>query len=161
MHAATFQRWFLCLATVAVLLVVLAPLISRSMHHPPAAAAALPAALPAHAHAAMPGHAHAAPDAHAHHEHHAHPATAAPAALPPATPHEGHSTPAADPHAGHEMGVECDYCLIAARMLAFLVLLVLALAPQAARAAVRGAMARGHGAAPFSRLGARGPPRLA
>ncbi|KAG0920327.1 hypothetical protein G6F32_015656 [Rhizopus arrhizus] len=37
-------------------------------------------------------------------------------------PHgEAAPKPAADPHADHEMSVDCDYCLIAARMLTLLV----------------------------------------
>lgn len=63
-----------------------------------------------------------------------------------------------DPHAGHDMGVDCDYCLIAARMVSLLVALLLALIgwrpPRFARAwTLRwgSSIAAGH-------LGARGPP---
>jgi len=66
----------------------------------------------------------------------------------------------ADPHADHEMGVDCDYCLIAARLITLLVAAVLLLAPmapvcRALRGAVQTLPQRISGT-----LGARGPPAL-
>jgi len=76
-------------------------------------------------------------------------------------PHGGATKkPPADPHADHEMGVDCDYCLIAARLITLLVAAVLLLAPmapvcRALRGAVRALPQRISGT-----LGARGPPAL-
>lgn len=132
------------MAALAMLLVVLAPLISREMNHP----APTPAAAPVAAHGAH-AHTHAL-----HHDHQAmlHEQASVTAIADP---------PAVDPHAGHDMGVECDYCLIAARMLTFVVMLLLALAPLAAIRHVLSRKLGWHTAAPFSALGARGPPLTA
>ncbi len=142
-----------------MLLVLLAPLVSRSMAHGPA-----PAAVPVMAgmdhgamdhgvmdHSAMDHGTHAEHAQHAmagHHDHHAmtmaHDETAA--------------KPAVDPHAEHEMGVDCEYCLIAARLITLLVaafLLLVPLAPvcRALAGSVLALPSRLRGT-----LGARGPP---
>jgi hypothetical protein len=138
-----------------MLLVVLAPLVTRALAHPPVAVVQ-----PAHAHVA-----HFQPvetaAAHAHPMHHdsaygmdhamTHPpghAESAPAAAP---------TPA-NPHAQHDMGVDCDYCLIAARMISLVVALLfwIALWPAILRALAGRVVARR--APPTGTLGARGPP---
>ncbi|HFK2918994.1 TPA: DUF2946 family protein [Stenotrophomonas maltophilia] len=125
-----------------MLLVLLAPLVSRWLAHGHVAAA-VPVAPMDHsqqAQHAMEGH----------HDHHA-----------MVMPHgESAKKPAADPHADHEMGVDCDYCLIAARLITLLVAAVLLLAPmapvcRALRGAVRTLPQRISGT-----LGARGPPAL-
>ena len=99
-----------------MLLVLLAPLVSRWLAHGHVAAAVPAAAMD---HAMHAEHAQHAMDGH--HDHHA-----------MAMPH-GESTPkpAADPHADHEMGVDCDYCLIAARLITLLVAALLLLTPMA------------------------------
>ncbi|HEL5027645.1 TPA: DUF2946 domain-containing protein [Stenotrophomonas maltophilia] len=126
-----------------MLLVLLAPLVSRWLAHGHVAAA-VPAEVMDHAMHAE--HAQHAMDGH--HDHHA-----------MAMPHgEAAKKPAADRHADHEMGVDCDYCLIAARLITLLVAAVLLLAPmapvcRALRGAVRALPQRISGT-----LGARGPP---
>ena len=137
-----------------MLLVLLAPLVSRWMAHGPAPAAAPVMAGMDHGamdHSAMDHGAHAEHAHHAmdgHHDHHAmamaHDETAA--------------KPAVDPHAEHEMGVDCEYCLIAARLITLLVaafLLLVPLAPvcRALAGSVRALPSRLRGT-----LGARGPP---
>lgn len=128
-----------------MLLVLLAPLVSRWLAHGYVAASAPVAAVEHAMHAEHAQHA-----MEGHHDHHA-----------MATPH-GESTPksAADPHADHEMGVDCDYCLIAARLITLLVAALLLLAPmapvcRALRGAVQALPQRISGT-----LGARGPPAL-
>lgn len=138
-----------------MLLVVLAPLVSGALAHPTAAVVQ-----PAHAHAA-----HSQPvetaAAHVHPMHHDsahgmdHAMTYPPVhaeSAPAATP-----TPA-DPHAQHDMGVDCDYCLIAARMISLLValLLLIAFGPLHFRA-LAGLVATRQSPSPGT-LGARGPP---
>ena len=125
-----------------MLLVLLAPLVSRWLAHAHAAVAAPVAVMDQtlHAQHAMEGH----------HDHHA-----------MAMQHgEAAPKPPADPHADHEMGVDCDYCLIAARLITLLVaalLLMMPLAPvcRALRGAVQALPQRISGT-----LGARGPPAL-
>ncbi|MGE8234970.1 MAG: DUF2946 family protein [Stenotrophomonas indicatrix] len=126
-----------------MLLVLFAPLVSRWLVHGHVVATAAPVAAMDHAthtQHAMEGH----------HDHHA-----------MAMEHgEAAQKPPADPHAEHEMGVDCDYCLIAARLITLLVaaLLLLALmAPvcRALRGSVRALPQRISGT-----LGARGPPAL-
>ncbi len=128
-----------------MLLVLLAPLVSRWLAHGHVAATAPVAALNHAMHAEHAQHA-----MEAHHDHHA------------MAMQNGESTPkpAADPHADHEMGVDCDYCLIAARLITLLVAAVLLLAPmaplcRALRGAVQTLPQRISGT-----LGARGPPAL-
>ncbi|HEL3178899.1 TPA: DUF2946 domain-containing protein [Stenotrophomonas maltophilia] len=125
-----------------MLLVLLAPLVSRWLAHGHVAASAPVAAIDHSLHAphVMDGH----------HDHHA------------MEMQHGESAPkpAADPHADHEMGVDCDYCLIAARMITLLVAALLLLAPmtpvcRALRGAVQALPRRISGT-----LGARGPPVL-
>ena len=125
-----------------MLLVLLAPLVSRWLAHGHVAASATVAAMDhsLHAQHAMDGH----------HDHHA-----------MAMPHgEAAPKPAADPHADHEMSVDCDYCLIAARMITLLVAALLLLAPMTPV----GRALRGAGQPLPQRisgtLGARGPPVL-
>ncbi|MFT4409030.1 DUF2946 family protein [Stenotrophomonas muris] len=128
-----------------MLLVLLAPLVSRRLAHGHVAAAAPVAAMDHAMHAE-----HALHAMEGHHDHHA-----------MAMPHGGATKkPPADPHADHEMGVDCDYCLIAARLITLLVAAVLLLAPmapvcRALRGAVRALPQRISGT-----LGARGPPAL-
>ncbi|ARZ73536.1 hypothetical protein CCR98_04920 [Stenotrophomonas sp. WZN-1] len=128
-----------------MLLVLLAPLVSRWLAHGHVAAAAPVAAMD---HAMHAEHAQHAMDGH--HDHHA-----------MARPHgEAAKKPVVDPHADHEMGVDCDYCLIAARLITLLVAAVLLLAPmapvcRALRGAVRALPQRISGT-----LGARGPPAM-
>ncbi|AWH36101.1 DUF2946 domain-containing protein [Stenotrophomonas sp. ZAC14D1_NAIMI4_6] len=137
-----------------MLLVLLAPLVSRWMAHGPAPAAAPVMAGMDHGamdHSAMGHGAHAEHAQHAmegHHDHHA-----------MAMAHdEAAGKPAVDPHAEHEMGVDCEYCLIAARLITLLVaafLLLVPLAPvcRALAGSVRALPSRLRGT-----LGARGPP---
>lgn len=104
-----------------------------------------------------PGH-HQTLDVHASHEMHAGHAMpvehAAAAALP--------SVPGNDPHADHEMGVDCDYCLIAARLISLLVAVLLLLLPLATTGRVPAARVLALPCRVTGTLGARGPPlRLA
>ena len=120
-----------------MLLVLLAPLVSRWLAHGHVAAA-VPMAAMDHSQHAMEGH----------HDHHA-------MAMQQG---EVAKKPPADPHAAHEMGVDCDYCLIAARLITLLVAALLLLAPVASichalRGAVQALPQRVSGT-----LGARGPP---
>ncbi|TFZ46779.1 DUF2946 domain-containing protein [Stenotrophomonas maltophilia] len=129
-----------------MLLVLLAPLVSRWLAHGHVAAAAPVAAMGHAMHAEHAEHAQHAMEGH--HDHHA-----------MAMRHgEAAPKPAADPHADHEMGVDCDYCLIAARLITLLVAALLLLAPmapvcRALRGAVQALPQRISGT-----LGARGPP---
>jgi len=126
-----------------MLLVLFAPLVSRWLVHGHVVASAAPVAAMDHA-------AHTQHAMEGHHDHHA-----------MAMQHgEATPKPPADPHAGHEMGVDCDYCLIAARLITLLVaalLLMIPLAPvrRALRGAVQTLPQRICGT-----LGARGPPVL-
>jgi hypothetical protein len=139
---SVLHRRFQALAWLALLLVLLAPLVSRWLAHGHVAAVVPVAAMDhsQHAQHAMEGH----------HDHHA-----------MAMPHgEAATKPPADPHADHEMGVDCDYCLIAARLITLLVAALLLLVPMAAvcralRGAVQALPQRVRGT-----LGARGPPVL-
>ncbi|WP_256643599.1 DUF2946 family protein [Stenotrophomonas sp. 9(2022)] len=142
-----------------MLLVLLAPLVSRWMAHGPAHAAVPMMAGMDHGavdHGAMDHSAHAERALHAmegHHDHHA-------MAMAMAMAHdETTAKPAIDPHAEHEMGVDCEYCLIAARLITLLVaafLLLVPLAPvcRALAGSVRALPSRLRGT-----LGARGPPQ--
>ena len=125
-----------------MLLVMVAPMLSRALAHPTSPsvqAMAIQTQAPA-----------------AHHMHHD-------------TGHgRDHAMPSqldaprpASPHAEHDMGVECDYCLIAARMISLMVAVLLLMAhwPAVFRA-LAGCVDTQHGPAPGT-LGARGPPRLA
>ncbi|MDV3468632.1 DUF2946 domain-containing protein [Stenotrophomonas sp. C3(2023)] len=151
------------LALVAVLLIVLAPMVSRWIVH---------GAGPAHVEAlSTVEHRHAAPQDHtkghglvdaastkAGHSAHDHQAMAMPANSDDPVPPPPAHLPGKDPHAGHDMGVDCEYCLIAARMLSLLVALLVALIGlrparyvRASTLPWRASIAPGH-------LGARGPP---
>ncbi len=128
-----------------MLMVLLAPLVSRWLAHGHVATTAPVAAMNHAMHAEHAQHA-----MEGHHDHQA-----------MAMQHrESKAKPAADPHADHEMGVDCDYCLIAARLITLLVaalLLLASMAPvcRALRGAVRALPQRISGT-----LGARGPPAL-
>lgn len=151
------------LALVAALLIVLAPMVSRWILH---------GAEPAHAEALSTVElSHAAPQdrtkghglvdtasteaGHSAHDHHA---MAMPANSDGPVPQPPAHLPGKDPHTGHDMGVDCEYCLIAARMISLLVALLIALIGlrparfvQAFNLPWRAGIAPGH-------LGARGPP---
>jgi len=139
-----------------MLLVVVAPLVSRALAHPPGAALQ-----PLHAHAA-----HARPVAtaapHAHPMHHdaAHGmdhAMMAPSAHAESAPAAA-STPSDDAHAQHDMAVDCDYCVIAARMISLLVALVLLMTVGPVHfLALAGLVSTRQSPSPGT-LGARGPP---
>lgn len=153
MHPLPVPRWFPALALLAIALLVLAPLISRALgssHHEAPATSMTASGLPA-----VPGeaaHAHAPRDHHAAHVMgHGH----------DVAPHPvEHAAPltAADPHASHEMGVDCDYCLIAARMMGLLVALLLVLVAWSAVVHRGPALQRALRAIVPGTLGARGPP---
>jgi hypothetical protein len=142
-----------------MLLVVVAPLVSRALAHPGVNASQAPNAHAAHHPALAPGPAGAHPMHHdtAHGMDHAtamappraHGQAASPAVTPAKSP---------DPHAEHAMGVDCDYCLIAARMVSLLVALLLLIAfwPAVFRALAGRVVARQ--LPPPGTLGARGPP---
>lgn len=142
-----------------MLLVMVAPLISRAVVH-----ATPSATLPPDAHAGHHPALGSGPADNARHLHHRmadgmdHGHTPAPhhakAASPAAPPTRG-----PDSHADHEMGVDCDYCVIAARMITLLValLLLLALGPVYFRA-LAGWRDTRPSPSPGT-LGARGPPR--
>ncbi|WP_295570195.1 DUF2946 family protein [uncultured Stenotrophomonas sp.] len=125
-----------------MLLVLLAPLVSRWLAHGHAAAAA-PVAAMDHAQ-----HVQHVQQVEGHHDHHA-----------MAMQHgEAATKPPADPHAEHDMGVDCDYCLIAARLITLLVAALLLLVPMAS---ICRALCGAVQALPqriCGTLGARGPP---
>jgi hypothetical protein len=142
-----------------MLLLVVAPLVSRALAHPGVNAAQAPTAHAARHPALAPSPA----DAHPMHHDMAHgmdhamamatPSAHGEAASPDATPAKS-----SDPHAEHAMGVDCDYCLIAARMVSLLVALLLLVArwPAVFRALAGRIVARQ--SPPPGTLGARGPP---
>lgn len=147
-RASLLHRWLHSWALLAIALVIVAPMVSRALA--PVNAPVMEASPAPDPHAAH----HAMTDADAHAGHHAHhdrdQGKASPAAEAPA-----------DPHANHKMGVDCEYCLIAARLISLLVALLLLLTqwPAVFRSLsglvdCRRAPARGT-------LGARGPPLLA
>lgn len=75
-------------------------------------------------------------------------AESAPAAAP---------TPA-DPHAQHDMGVDCDYCLIAARMISLLVALLLLMTVGPVHFRALAGLVATRQSPSLGTLGARGPP---
>lgn len=144
-----------------MLLVLCAPLVSRWMASaPPHALMVEPVAehgVPSHALHSEVAHAKAMPAGHAHHhnmaahgDHHA--PVGGDALAPPA--------PAPDPHADHEMGVDCDYCLIAARLISLLVAVLLLLVPLAPVCRALAGSVRTVPVPLMGTLGARGPPVL-
>ncbi len=152
------HRRLQALAWLAMLLVLCAPLVSRwwaSAPPAPMVAHVVQPAVSSHAPQGEHGHAEAMAAGHAHHhdmsahrDHHAEPSAEA----------DSHLLPAADPHADHEMGVDCDYCLIAARLITLLVAVLLLLVPSAPiRRALVGPV-RVLPARLMGTLGARGPP---
>ncbi|MEQ7892589.1 DUF2946 family protein [Xanthomonas arboricola] len=112
-----------------MLLVVIAPLISRAIAHPMAGSVQVPVAHAGH-HLEMdpatlqPSNAHQMHHDMRHSMDHAMPMMPGPidAAGSDTNPSESVA-----PHAEHEMGVDCEYCLIAARMISLLVALLLLL----------------------------------
>ncbi|WMJ69362.1 DUF2946 family protein [Stenotrophomonas sp. 24(2023)] len=150
-HRQPFHRRMQILAALAIALLVLAPLVSRALLYATPAGASHAHTPAAHDRAMMDHSAHGQHGAHMsmhmHMDMHGSAATPAPAP--------------SDPHAGHEMGVDCDYCAIAARMttlvLAALWLLIAWIPP---RRALSG-LARTHAAPPPHAYAARGPPALA
>jgi len=193
-HPALLHRSLRLLAVIAMLLIVLAPLVSRWMAHGgspapgelvhalPASAAAQPQPHHGSHHQHGDGHAPEAtlsnayvhpaavaepveqPLHRAHQTQHAHESHPAQHTQHTQHPHEAHDHGGAagqDPHAGHDMGVDCDYCLIAARMVSLLVAVLLALiAWQAPHFARTGALPW-HTRIAVGHLGARGPPQPA
>ena len=137
-------------------LVMVAPLISRSLAEHPAPTAAL-----APVEAAANPHMGSAHDMHHGMQHAMHHDMTAAQPLSHAASSESVAPASADPHAKHEMGVECDYCLIAARMISLLVALLLLLTVWST---AFGTIAARHPTRPapaLGTLGARGPPAIA
>ncbi|AWH52527.1 DUF2946 domain-containing protein [Stenotrophomonas sp. ESTM1D_MKCIP4_1] len=132
-----------------MLLVLLAPLVSRWMAHGPAPAEA--PVMAAMDHGAMDHSAHAGHAQHAMEGHHDHHAMAM-------THDETARTPAVDPHAEHEMGVDCEYCLIAARLITLLVAVFLLLVPLLPVCRARLGTLLALPVSLAGTLGARGPP---
>lgn len=104
-----------------------------------------------------------APQGDAHHMHHGmeHGMHHSMPMIPPAQDAEGVSTApskSSDPHAEHEMGVDCDYCLIAARMISLLVALLLFLTAWPAVFRALAGLVDTRRAPALGTLGARGPP---
>ena len=148
-RAVPFHRSLTLMAAIAMLLVVAAPLVSRWVVH---------SAEAPHVHT-LHGTEQGGPAPHEHHssEHHQH-GSESPTGM---TAHADTTAARNDPHANHDMGVDCGYCLIAARMVSLLVALLIALIgwrpPQFARTWTLqwgASVAAGH-------LGARGPPQRA
>lgn len=151
------HRWTHTLACLSMLLLVVAPLISRAIAHPLLSATHAPDTHARH-HSYVEPMAPKAADSHhmGHGIHHAMPmvSESSDTAVFDTTP----SQKSADPHAEHEMGVDCEYCLIAARMISLLVALLLAMAIwSAVFRALFGLVDRRRIRAPGT-LGARGPP---
>lgn len=162
----SLHRSFGLMAAFALLLILLAPLVSRWMangaekHHEQPMHAVEHGDQAQHQHHSAGHHGHdrdgsADTMMSAEHAHHSMATEASPHAA--ATAGRGS---AVDPHAEHEMGVDCDYCLIAARMISLLValLLLLTLWPVVFRA-LTGLVDTQRVPAPGT-LGARGPPVL-
>ncbi|MEN5041390.1 DUF2946 domain-containing protein [Stenotrophomonas sp. TWI700] len=146
-HASLLHRWLHAWAFLAIALVIVAPMVSRALA--PVTAPVIEASPAPHPHAAH----HAMTDADAHAGHHAHhdkdQGEARPAAEAPA-----------DPHANHDMGVECEYCLIAARLISLLVALLLLLTQWPAVFRSLSGLVERRRAPAQGTLGARGPPVL-
>ncbi|QBH05730.1 DUF2946 family protein [Xanthomonas oryzae] len=144
-----------------MLLVVVAPLISRALAHPMAVSAQVPVAHAGHRLDMQPATPQPADMQQMHHAmrhamHHAMPMTApGPADAAAADTRPSRS---AGSHAEHDMGVDCEYCLIAARLISLLVALLLWLYiwPSVFRA-LAGLIATRRIPATGT-LGARGPP---
>lgn len=142
-----------------MLLVVVAPLVSRAIAHP--------AADTVQAHDAHTGHHRTemeqAPQVDEHHVHQRmeHGTHHSMPMMPPAEEAEVRGTApskSSDPHAEHEMGVDCDYCLIAARMISLLVALLLFLTAWPAVFRALAGLVDTRRAPALGTLGARGPP---
>ncbi|WP_318241123.1 hypothetical protein [Stenotrophomonas lacuserhaii] len=156
MRSPLFHRWLHAWACLAMALVMVAPLISRSLAEHPAPTAAL-----APVEAAANPHMGSAHDMHHGMQHAMHHDMTA--AQPPshAASSESVAPASADPHAKHEMGVECDYCLMAARMISLLVALLLLLTVWPAAFGTITARHPTRPAPALGTLGARGPPAIA
>lgn len=137
-------------------LVMVAPLISRALAEQPAPIAVLaPMDAAANPHT---GSAHEMQHGMQHAMHHD---MTAPQAPSHAASGESVAPSSADSHAKHEMGVECDYCLIAARMVSLLVALLLLLTVWPAAFRKIAAQSPARPAPALGTLGARGPPAIA
>ncbi|AKK64022.1 DUF2946 family protein [Xanthomonas oryzae pv. oryzicola] len=149
-----------------MLLVVVAPLISRALAHPMAVSAQVPVAHAGHRLDMQPATPQPADMQQMHHAmghamHHAMPMTMTMTMVPgPADAADADTRPSrsAGSHAEHDMGVDCEYCLIAARLISLLValLLWLPIRPPVFRA-LAGLIATRRIPATGT-LGARGPP---
>ncbi|WP_434987768.1 DUF2946 family protein [Xanthomonas melonis] len=144
-HHRLLQR----LACLAVLLMLVAPLISRWIQMPaqePMCTSGVSASIDT---------ASLAPGQFASHQHASH---------QHASHHAGHAaatTPHAGDHAAASHGEACDYCVLAARLLPWLIVAVLCLL-QLRPSPISAASAAPHRAAlRWAALGARGPPRQA
>lgn len=125
MRSSFFYRWFNTWAWLAMFLIVVAPLVSRTIAHPTTDSMHALDAHAAHQLKAQPSTLQLASAHHMHHDmghgmDHAMPVMPYPSDTAATTPLK----PSA-PHAEHEMGVDCEYCLIAARMIGLLVALLL------------------------------------
>nr|WP_309544548.1 DUF2946 family protein [Xanthomonas nasturtii]WVL53427.1 DUF2946 family protein [Xanthomonas nasturtii] len=158
MHAPVFYRCFNTWAWLAMLLIVVAPLVSRTIAHPTPDSMH---ALDAHAAHQPKAQSSTLQLASAHHMHHDMGQGRDHAmAVTPDPSDRGATTPLkpSAPHAEHEMGVDCEYCLMAARMIGLLVALLLLLTtwPAVLRALLGLVDTRRVPA--LGTLGARGPP---
>lgn len=149
------------LALAAITLVIVAPMISRALAPTVGAPLQAPALHATHDIAPAPK---AAAAVHPVHHEMGHGMDHAMMMMPESTQTAASnaqpSTPA-DPHAEHEMGVDCDYCLIAARMISLLVALLLLLANTPASFRDLPGFAGTRRAPAPGTLGARGPPAAA
>lgn len=156
MHASLLHRWLHAWAFLAIALVIVAPMVSRAL-------------APSHAPAIPPSHALENPSADAHaHAHAAHPAMGEEDVH--AVQHAHHDMAhgdgkrtaevPVDPHANHDMGVDCEYCLIAARLISLLVALLLLLTQWPAVFRSLSGLVERRRAPAQGTLGARGPPVL-
>lgn len=138
-----------------MLLVVFAPLISRALSYPMVVTMQAP-----DAHAEHPGTVESA-TLQTHHVHHDmghvmdHSMMTMPDSATTAKPAKS-----ADPHAEHEMGVDCEYCLIAARMISLLVALLLLIITWPPMFRALAGLVDTQRSPAQGTLGARGPPAL-
>ncbi|WP_258524670.1 hypothetical protein, partial [Xanthomonas oryzae] len=129
MHALILYRWLYAWACLAMLLVVVASLISRALAHPMAVSVQVPVAHAGHHLDMQPATPQPADMQQMHHAmghamHHAMPMTMTPGSAD-ATDADTRPSRSAGSHAEHDMGVDCEYCLIAARLISLLVALLL------------------------------------
>lgn len=147
-RSPVLHRWLHPWACLAMLLVVVAPLISRALVPPMAGSVQ---AMDAHAghHQGMEQLAPQPAEAHPMHHDMGH-GVDHPMPVPPAEP--------TDPHAEHEMGVDCEYCLIAARMISLLVAVLLLMGTWPAVLRALDGLVSTRCIRVVGTLGARGPP---